>query len=229
MQRFIASVLLGGAVCVAAPLHAQSLKDRLQQGVSKAGDAVDVVGQGIGKAADSVEGTIDSTVDLITNEATPEETRAELDQMAADTLDRLFQEQPNVQSFLDLSAGYAVFDTRKVTVLGLSGGGGRGVAVSKDGDRTYMNMGTAGVGLAFGIGGFESQFVVFFETEFGFENFVHNGYDASAQAAGVAGNDGDTMDASFVDGRAIFVLTNWGWRVAATAAGTKYWPDKSLN
>ena len=33
----------------------------------------------------------------------------------------------------------------------------------------------------------------------------------------------------FVDGRAIFVLTKQGWKISATAAGTRYWADKNLN
>jgi hypothetical protein len=65
-----------------------------------------------------------------------------------------------------MSAGHAVFDTRRQVVLGLAAGAGRGVAVSKTGDPpVYMNMGTAGVGVSFGVGGLETQVVMFFENE----------------------------------------------------------------
>ncbi len=46
-----------------------------------------------------------------------------------------------------------MFDTRKATLFGAVAGFGKGVAVSRlTGARTYMNMGTGGVGLAFGFG-----------------------------------------------------------------------------
>ena len=81
--------------------------------------------------------------------------------MAGETLTRLFAEQPEAADLFELSAGYAVFDTRKVVLFGLAAGAGRGVAASRTDDRRiYMNMGTAGVGMSLGIGGFETQVVL---------------------------------------------------------------------
>ncbi len=97
-----------------------------------------------------------STVDLAKPDPNPQATRDKLDAMAAQTLTNLFATNPAAQAQFDISAGYAVFDTRKATLLGVVAGFGKGVAVSKTtGARTYMNMGTGGVGLAFGFGGFE--------------------------------------------------------------------------
>jgi hypothetical protein len=92
-----------------------------------------------------------------------------------------------------------------------------------------MNMGTGGVGLAFGFGGFESQIVMLFQDEAGFTRFVTEGYDATAQAGARAGEDQAEETLRFVDGRQIFVLSKNGWRVSATAAGTKYWAAPDLN
>lgn len=33
----------------------------------------------------------------------------------------------------------------------------------------------------------------------------------------------------FTDGTAVYVLTNDGWKVSATAMGTRYWIDGDLN
>ena len=105
----------------------------------------------------------------MTNEPTPQETRDKLDAMADETLARLFAEQPEAAELFELSAGYAVFDTRKLVLFGLAAGAGRGVAVSRAEDerRIYMNMATAGVGMSLGLGGFETQVAILFKDDVG--------------------------------------------------------------
>lgn len=230
----IRSTIILITVALASAAGAQSLKERLQQGAGALRDGASAVQQGVATGAgivvDQVEQNIDSTVDLMTNEATPEATRVELDAMAAETLNRLFAERPGSRELFAESAGHAVFDTRKAMLFGLAAGGGRGVAVSHDGGaRTYMNMGTAGVGMSFGIGGFETQVVILFEDPWTFNNFVADGYDASAEGGAMFGSDRTDLAARFVNGRAIFYLSKQGWKVSASAAGTKYWVDRSLN
>ena len=92
-----------------------------------------------------------------------------------------------------------------------------------------MQMGTGGVGAAFGIGGFASQFVIMFETPLDFDRFIENGYDASADAGVMEGDERTTQTVQFTNGTSIFVLDKKGWRVNANAGGTKYWPDADLN
>jgi hypothetical protein len=150
--------------------------------------------------------------------------------MAEEVLAQLITENPEAVQVLEVSAGYAVFDMRRISVFPLSAGYGRGVAVSlPEGDRTYMQMGTGGAGAAFVIGGFESQFVIMFETPVDFERFVVNGYDASADAGAMQGDQRTTTEVKFTDGRSFFVLSKKGWRVNANASGTRYWQDKDLN
>jgi lipid-binding SYLF domain-containing protein len=196
----------------------------MQQGASK-------VQQGAVGAAGRIGESVDSSVDLMTNEPTPQETRAKLDAMADETLTRLFAEQPEAAELFELSAGYAVFDTRKLVLFGLAAGAGRGVAVSRTGDarRIYMNMATGGVGMSLGLGGFETQVAILFKDVWDFDEFVAMGYDATAEAGSMFGDEKAEIGVRFVDGRAIFVLTKQGWKVSATAAGTKYWADQNLN
>jgi serine protease Do len=54
--------------------------------------------------------------------------------------------------------------------------------------RTYMKMGTGGVGLALGLGGFQTQIVILFETPADFDTFVYDGYDATAQTGALVGD-----------------------------------------
>jgi hypothetical protein len=151
---------------LAAGSQAQSLRERMQQGVSK-------VQQGAVGAAGRIGESVDSSVDLMTNEQTPQETRTKLDAMADETLVRLFAEQPEAAELFELSAGYAVFDTRKLVLFGLAAGAGRGVAVSRTENprHIYMNMATGGVGMSLGLGGFETQVAILFKDEWDFDEF----------------------------------------------------------
>ncbi len=223
-MRRIWTAGLAGLLALAASAGAgQGLLDRLRTGADKAMEAVD-------KGAKAVEGSIDSTVDLLSNEATPEDTRAKLDAMATNVLGRLLTQNAEASALFAQSHGYAVFDMRKLSLLPATAGVGRGVAVSREtGQRVYMNMGSGGVGLAVGIGGFESQVVILFETAADFQDFVTLGYEATAETGAVIGEDKTEQVVRFVDGRSFFVLDRKGWRVKATVGGTRYWADKSLN
>ena len=58
------------------------------------------------------------------------------------------------------SYGWAVFDNLKIGI-GISGGGGNGVAVVKSTNaRTYMKMGTVGVGLTLGAQKYQVVFLI---------------------------------------------------------------------
>ncbi len=208
---------------LAAPVNAEGFMDKVKKGAGKVGDVAK-------KGVDAVGDTVESTSQLVSGEETSEATRAKLDKMASDVLARLLAENSEAALAYEVSAGYAAFDMRRVSIFPLSAGYGRGVAASApDGARTYMQMGTGGVGAAFGIGGFESQFVIMFETPVDFERFVENGYDASADAGTMEGTERTTTEVKFSDGRSFFVLSKKGWRVNANASGTKYWKDDALN
>ena len=217
----ITVVALVGIV-LAAPAYADSVG-------SKVGSGLKAIGGAIEKGAEAVGDAMDSTNDLVKNEETPQATRAKLDAMSDDVMARLLAENPQAAEAYQISAGYAAFDMRRISVFPLQAGYGRGVAVSTNGTRTYMQMGTGGVGAAFGIGGFESQFVIMFETPVDFERFVEQGYDASADAGAMKGEERTTTEVQFTGGRSFFVLDKTGWRLNANANGTKYWKDEDLN
>jgi len=153
--------------------------------------------------------------------------RLEIDEMAAETLERLFAENEKAKALFEQSYGWAVFDNRKVA-LGFSGGGGRGVAAVRETDeRTYMKMGTAGVG--FGLGVNKYQVVFLFQDETTATNFIEKGWQADAGATAAAGKESAEAKAAFVNGLAIYQLTEKGLMLNADLAGTKYWQDKELN
>ncbi len=232
MHRGLFLAVAATLLCQSA--DAQGVLDKIKKGAENTADAIgrgaESVGSTVEKGVGAVDDTIDSTADLLSNEATPEETRAKLDVMASDVLAQLLAENPEAQALYDVSAGYAVFDSRKVTVFPVSAGYGRGVAVSKEtGQHVYMNMGTGGVGAAIGIGGFETKFVILFETQADLDKFIAQGYDATAESAAMYGDERTDETLRFTDGRSFFVLSKKGWRVSAGASGTKYWKSPELN
>ena len=153
--------------------------------------------------------------------------RAKIDETAQQALDELFTKSVKAETLFEKAYGWAVFDNLKVAVI-LTGGGGNGVAVDKEtGDRTYMKMGTAGIGL--GLGGQTYQVVMFFQDKGTFLNFVENGWQADAGVTAAAGTEGVNPSVGFVNGLAIFKITDTGLMANADVAGTKYWKNKKLN
>ena len=156
-----------------------------------------------------------------------EASRAEINEIAEATLQTLFKANSKAKEIYDASYGWAVFDNRKVALV-VSGGGGKGVAVHKEtGERIYMKMGTAGIGL--GLGTNKYQVVFFFQNKTTATNFIENGWQADASATAAAGTDVAEGKTNFVNGVAIYQLTEKGLMLNADIAGTKYWKDTDLN
>lgn len=157
----------------------------------------------------------------------PEEVRERIDTVTQETLDELFEKDPQAKEYYEKSIGYAVFNNVKVAFF-ISGGGGEGVAIAKEtGHRTYMNMGKVGIGI--GVGGQNYRVVFFFEDEETFRNFVNKGWQAGADAQAAGGPKGANAGAVFNNGVAVYQLTNAGVMAHADISGTKYWKSKKLN
>lgn len=151
--------------------------------------------------------------------------RQEIDGNAQATFDALLKEE-GVGELYGRAAGYAVFTVTKGGFI-VSGGGGNGVAVNKaTGQRTYMRMGTAGVGL--GIGGQRYSLVMMFETDDRLNKFLAGGWDSSATAEAAAGQEGVSVRSSFINGVAFFQITEKGLMAHADVSGTKFWVTDEL-
>jgi len=153
--------------------------------------------------------------------------RQKIDAMAKESLDTVFAQAEKSRGLFDQAYGYAVFDNLKIS-LGVTGGGGVGVAVNKSsGARTYMKMGTGGLNL--GLGGQKYQVVFFFQDAKTFNDFVQKGWKAEGSANAVAGTAGANKQATFTNGMAVYQLTEGGLMLQADISGTKYWKYKKLN
>jgi lipid-binding SYLF domain-containing protein len=153
--------------------------------------------------------------------------QAKIGDTAQESLNEILKESKGAKELYNNSYGWAAFDNLKIA-YGFSGGGGNGVAVNKkSGARTYMKVGTVGVG--FGIGAQKYQVVFLFQDEKTFRNFVDKGWQADATAQATAGNAGVGGQTGFVNGIAIYQITDKGLMASADIAGTKYWKNKKLN
>jgi len=137
-----------------------------------------------------------------------------------------FEALDGSKPLFDKAAGYAVFRVTKAG-LGASGAGGGGVAVEKKtGARTYMRMGSAGVGLTLGVSRYD--IVILFETQQKFEAFAKGGWDSAATAQAAAGTKGVEVSSTFFDGVAYFQLDKRGLMASADVSGTKFWIAEEL-
>jgi len=153
--------------------------------------------------------------------------REKIDAMAEEALAKLTGSNAGAKGLQEKAFGYAVFDNLKIAI-GVSGGGGSGVAVAKGGsERTYMKMGTGGVG--FGLGGQKYQVVFLFATEAAFRSFVDKGWKAETGAQAAAGDKGASAETTFHNGLAIYKMNESGLMASADVSGTKYWKNDKLN
>ncbi len=110
----------------------------------------------------------------------------------------------------------------------MTGAGGTGVATRKNGgDPVYMHLGAGGVGLGAGLENY--KLIVLFENEDTYERFIDGAWTAGASAQAAAGRDGAASVAKFVNGVAVYHVTDKGVIAQADVTGVKFWPSDKLN
>ena len=150
-----------------------------------------------------------------------------INESAKEALNELFADNPKAKELYARSYGWAAFSNLKLA-LGFSGGGGNGVAVVKEtGEKTFMKMGTAGVGIGLGVNKYDVIFL--FQDSKTFNKFVEKGWQADAGATAAAGKAAADVATNFTNGMAIYQITEKGLMAHADIAGTKYWKNDKLN
>jgi lipid-binding SYLF domain-containing protein len=154
--------------------------------------------------------------------------RSDVLQMRADTLARLYKEEPGARTEVEQAVGYAVFSPGGVNVVFFSAGYGSGVAHDNiNGNDIFMKMASGGLGLGLGVKDYRLVFV--FRTREAYDRFVRDGWDFSSQAdvAAKAGTDGGELSegAVIMPGVKVYQLTENGLVAQITLQGTRYWRD----
>ena len=163
-----------------------------------------------------------------------DEKRAEARKMRDQVLAQLYEVHPGAKARIREAAGYAVFSNVGVNVFFASVAGGTGILVERGTLRdteTFMNMGSAGVGLGLGVKDFRAVFV--FHDRARLREFVDKGWDFSGQADAAAKSDDKGAAVSgavtVMPGVEVYQLTKNGVALQVTLQGTKYWKDRDLN
>jgi lipid-binding SYLF domain-containing protein len=152
--------------------------------------------------------------------------RQEILDMSKETIAELRKDE-SAQELVDDAYGHAVFDTTKGGLI-VTGAGGTGVAMQKNGSNPiYMHMGAGGVGLGAGLENY--KFIVLFENEDVYKRFIDGEWSAGATAQAAAGRDGAAVVGKFVNGVAVYHITDKGLIAQADVTGVRFWPSDRLN
>jgi lipid-binding SYLF domain-containing protein len=152
--------------------------------------------------------------------------REEIMQMSKDAIADLRKDDVANRLYGD-SYGNAVFDTTKGGFI-VTGAGGTGVATTKTGGRpVYMHMGAGGVGLGAGLENY--KLIILFENKDAYDKFVEGAWSAGFSAQAAAGESGKGAVGKFVNGVAVYHLTDKGLIAQVDVTGVKFWPSDRLN
>jgi hypothetical protein len=142
--------------------------------------------------------------------------RAEVDQVAAETIARIVAEDPSAQAALDAAAGYLVgrMSATKVPIVG----GGYGLAVVHDikgNKRTYLNITRFDFGAGLGAGQYRA--LIIFDTREAMEQFRAGTIETTVGAESQAGSRGTSNIMLRGDGYSVRVVSEAGAALTATA------------
>ena len=161
-----------------------------------------------------------------------DEQRADVQAMANQTLDQLYQQYPGAQTKVQNAAGYAIFSDTGLKFMFGGGAHGKGVAVNTATNQpTYMKMIELQPGFGFGAEKFRVVFI--FDSQQAFDKFVTSGWELGANAMAAAKSStqggGGQMGASVSKGVTMYQLTEKGIIVGISITGAKYYKDDALN
>jgi len=146
--------------------------------------------------------------------------RVDLDQAVQTTIDNARRTDPGIQSFIDKSAGYAVFPSVGKGAVVVGGAFGRGELMQGGRMVGYCTLTQASVGAA--LGGQAYSELIFFQTPDVLNDFKSGEYSLSADVSAVALKSGVSANAAFTHGLAVFTLGEGGLMVEASVTGQKF-------
>ena len=165
--------------------------------------------------------------EAIADEQELEQRRTEILQMAEESIAELREQDASAAELLEEAHGYAVFDTTKGGLI-VTGAGGTGVAMEKDGSNPiFMHLGQAGIGLGAGLQNY--RLVMLFEDQETYDSFVTGEWDGNVSAQAAAGDEGVSAEEQFIEGVRAYRLTDRGLMAQADVSGVRFWPSEDLN
>ena len=139
---------------------------------------------------------------------------------AQEALAEFLEKDPDIQNFIDKSAGYVVIPT--VGKGGIGIGGARGTGILYEGGAPTGMVTLTQLSIGFQWGGQAYSEFIFFEDSDTLGTFKKGNYELNAQASAVAVTAGASADAAFNGGMAIFTQAKGGLMYEAAVGGQKF-------
>ena len=161
-----------------------------------------------------------------------EETRAKLDRMSVEVLDKMYAKYPGSKAAVENSYAYCTISAAAVKWGFIGDDHGRGLAYNKETEqKIYMKMKEVSLGFSFGAKEYDLLFVI--QNKAAWDRFISGnikfGTEVSAQASdGVTG--GTFADATIVaNGVWVYQLDKKGLAVDFSLKGARITPFRTLN
>ena len=160
------------------------------------------------------------------------EQRAQIDELSANTLKKLYAKYPHAERVINNCYAWATLSNSGIKVLFFGSSHGRGLAYNNQtGEKVYLRMKEVSAGL--GIGAKEYNLIFLIKNRDAWDNFIigKTRFGASAGASADDGYSGGTIEgADYVaPGVWVFQMTTKGLALDAMLKGTKIYKDKKLN
>lgn len=158
--------------------------------------------------------------------------RVRINELSEKALQNLYAKIPSSKSVIENSYAYATLSNTGIK-LGITGDAhGRGLAVNnKTGERLYMRMQEAGIGIGLGIKEYDLIFVM--DSEAAWKSFISGDvkFASAAEAAAGDGVTGNSVEGASIAAKGVWVyqMTKKGLSLDASIKGTKIYADKKLN
>src|SRR5215472_9212109 len=148
--------------------------------------------------------------------------RAESQQAVADFI----KTDSTLQTFLNNSAGYAIFPSVGKGGFIIGGARGKGLVYEKTNIVGQATMTQASIGAQ--VGGQSFAEIIFFENPTALEDFKSGKFEMSADVSAVAAAEGASKTADYKKGVAVFTLPKKGLMVQASIGGQKFSFDPEI-
>lgn len=163
---------------------------------------------------------------------TPDETRAKLNRMSTEVLERMYKAYPASRSEMDRAYAYSTISSSSVKLGFWGSDRGRGIAVNNEtGEKIYVKMNEVTIGLNIGAKEYDLLFII--QNKKAWDRFISGnikfGTEATAAATdGVSG--GSVADAKIIaDGVWVYQVDKKGLALELTFKGAQISPIRSLN
>jgi len=130
------------------------------------------------------------------------------------------EQDPEIASWFENAAAYAVFP--RVGKAGLGIGGARGKGIVIQGDSTVGKVTLTQLSIGLQMGGQTYAEYVFFKDQTALDDFKRGNFELGAQVSAVAVTAGASLDANYSKGVAVFTIAAGGLMYEAAVGGQKF-------